>query len=125
MQAFVRMYEPHEARENTVIFPAFRRVVPAAELAGLGQHFADLERQQFGRDQFGVMVARVARIEQNLGIYDLNQFTPQVGRSCRPVDRRTGGGTSGPRQSRNGHRPVCRGHKPDSWTVSATRVKPA
>ena len=79
MQAFVRMYEPHEAREDTVIFPAFRRVVPAAELAGLGQHFADLERQQFGRDQFGAMVARVARIEQNLGIYDLNQFTPQVG----------------------------------------------
>jgi hypothetical protein len=42
MQAFVRMYEPHEAREDTVIFPAFRRVVPAAELADRGQHFADL-----------------------------------------------------------------------------------
>ena len=79
MQAFVRMYEPHEAREDTVIFPAFRQVVPAAELADLGQHFADLERQQFGRDEFGAMVARVARIEQNLEIYDLNQFTPQVG----------------------------------------------
>ena len=79
MQAFVRMYEPHEAREDTVIFPAFRQVVPAAELADLGQHFADLERQQFGRDEFGAMVARVARIEQNLGICDLGQFTPQVG----------------------------------------------
>ena len=79
MQAFVRMYEPHEAREDTVIFPAFRKVVPAAELADLGQHFADLERQQFGRDEFGAMVARVARIEQDLEIYDLNQFTPQVG----------------------------------------------
>ena len=79
MQAFVRMYEPHEAREDTVIFPAFRKVVPAAELADLGQHFADLERQQFGRDEFGAMVARVARIEQDLEIYDLNRFTPQVG----------------------------------------------
>ena len=79
MQAFVRMYEPHEAREDTVIFPAFRQIVPAQELAGLGQHFDDLERQQFGRDEFGAMVARVARIEQNLGIYDLNQFTPRVG----------------------------------------------
>ena len=28
MQAFVRMYEPHEAREDTVISPAFRQVVP-------------------------------------------------------------------------------------------------
>ena len=48
MQAFVRMYKPHEAREDTVTFPACRRAVPAAELAGLGEHFADLERQQFG-----------------------------------------------------------------------------
>ena len=79
MQAFVRMYEPHEAREDTVIFPAFRQAVPAQELADLGQHFADLERQQFGRDEFSAMVARVAGIEQHLGICDLSQFTPQVG----------------------------------------------
>ena len=79
MQAFVRMYEPHEAREDTVIFPAFRQIVPAAGNTGLGQHFADLEHQQFGRDEFGAMVGRVARIEQELGIYACNQFTPQVG----------------------------------------------
>ena len=79
MQAFVRMYEPHEAREDTVIFPAFRQIVPAQEFADLGQHFADLERQQFGRDEFTAMVARITTIEQSLGVYDLNQFTPQVG----------------------------------------------
>ncbi len=79
MAAFVRMYEPHEAREDTVVFPAFRRVVPAGELADLGQQFADLEHQQFGGDEFGAIVARVASIEQDLGIYDLAQFTPQVG----------------------------------------------
>jgi len=28
MQAFDRMYEPHEAREDTVVFPAFRQIVP-------------------------------------------------------------------------------------------------
>jgi len=78
MQAFDRMYEPHEAREDTVVFPAFRQVVPAGELADLGWHFADLEHQQFGTDEFTAMVARVASIEHNLGIYDLAQFTPQV-----------------------------------------------
>ena len=78
MQAFDRMYEPHEAREDTVVFPAFRQIVPAAELADLGQHFAELERQQFGTDEFTAMVARVAGIEQALGIYDLSQFTPDV-----------------------------------------------
>jgi hemerythrin-like domain-containing protein len=78
MAAFDRMYEPHEAREDTVVFPAFRQIVPPAELADLGQQFADLEHQQFGTGEFTVMVNRVAAIEQDLGIYDLNQFTPQV-----------------------------------------------
>ena len=78
MQAFVRMYEPHEAREDTVIFPAFRQLIPAPEFADLGQHFADLEQQQFGRHEFTAMVGRIAAIEQALGVYDLNQFTPQV-----------------------------------------------
>jgi len=85
MQAFVRMYEPHEAREDTVVFPAFRQVVPAKELADLGQHFADLERQQFGGDEFTAMVGRVAGIEQHLGIYDLTQFTPQVSQYLPPT----------------------------------------
>jgi hypothetical protein len=31
------------------VFPAFRQIVPADELTDLGQHFADLEHQQFGR----------------------------------------------------------------------------
>jgi hemerythrin-like domain-containing protein len=78
MQAFVTMYEPHEAREDTVVFPAFRQLVSPAELTGLGQEFADLERQQFGTDEFTAMVNQVADIEQELGINDLNQFTPVV-----------------------------------------------
>ncbi len=85
MQAFDRMYEPHEAREDTVVFPAFRQIVPASELAGLGQHFAGLEHQQFGTDEFTAMVARAASIEQNLGIYDLAQFTPQVSQYTPPA----------------------------------------
>ena len=85
MQAFVRMYEPHEAREDTVVFPAFRQAVPASELAALGQHFADLERQQFGHEEFTAMVGRVAGIEQQLGIYDLTQFTPQVSQYLPPA----------------------------------------
>jgi hypothetical protein len=84
MQAFVRMYEPHEAREDTVVFPAFRQVVTAKELADLGRHFADLERQQFGGDEFTAMVGRVAGIEQHLGIYDLTQFTPRVSQYLPP-----------------------------------------
>jgi hemerythrin-like domain-containing protein len=85
MQAFDRMYEPHEAREDTVVFPAFRQLVPAQELNDLGQHFADLEHQQFGTDEFAAMVARVTGIEQALGIYDLDQFTPQISQYQSPA----------------------------------------
>jgi hemerythrin-like domain-containing protein len=76
MNTFVRMYEPHEAREDTVIYPAFRKLLPAAELVELGQRFARLQQDQFGAGGFTVMVARVAAIEQTLGLYDLTQFTP-------------------------------------------------
>jgi hemerythrin-like domain-containing protein len=78
MQAFDRMYEPHEAWEDTIVYPAFRKVVPPAELTALGGHFADLERQQFHADEFTAMVNRVAEIEQELGIDNLENFTPKV-----------------------------------------------
>jgi hemerythrin-like domain-containing protein len=76
LTAFVAMYEPHEAREDTVIYPAFRTTVSPEEIVQLGAHFADLERQQFGPHGFTAMLSRVDRIEQALGIYDLAQFTP-------------------------------------------------
>jgi hypothetical protein len=34
--------------------------------------------QRFGGGEFPAMVTQVASIELNLGIYDLDQFTPQV-----------------------------------------------
>jgi hemerythrin-like domain-containing protein len=78
MQAFVRMYEPHEARENTVLFPALRKVVSRHEFGALGEEFEKKEQQLFGEDGFEKMVDRVAAVEKSLGIYDLAQFTPRV-----------------------------------------------
>jgi hemerythrin-like domain-containing protein len=76
MRAFVRMYEPHEAREDTVLFPAFRKIVSANEYAALGEQFENEEHKLFGADGFEKMVDRVAGIEKKLGIYELGQFTP-------------------------------------------------
>ena len=78
LRAFVRMYEPHEAREDTVLFPAFRRIVSGNEYAALGEQFEDKEHDLFGADGFEKMVDRVAGIERKLGIYDLAQFTPRA-----------------------------------------------
>ncbi|MFI6450583.1 hemerythrin domain-containing protein [Streptosporangium amethystogenes] len=78
MAAFIRMYEPHEAREDTVVFPAFRDVVPAKEFLRLGETFEDEEHRRFGQSGFTGVVGQVADIEKSLGIYDLAQFTPRV-----------------------------------------------
>ncbi len=75
MSAFIRMYEPHEAREDTVVFPALRDVLPPKEFRDLAERFEDEEHQRFGQAGFQGVVARVADIEKGLGIYDLSQFT--------------------------------------------------
>ncbi|MER6508821.1 hemerythrin domain-containing protein [Nonomuraea sp. NPDC001636] len=77
LAAFVRMYEPHEAREDTVVFPAMRAVIPPKEFAELAETFEDEEHRRFGAAGFTGVVAQVADIEKALGIYDLDQFTPR------------------------------------------------
>ena len=41
LRKFVRMYRPHEAREDTVLFPAFHDLVSEKEYARLGEQFED------------------------------------------------------------------------------------
>jgi hemerythrin-like domain-containing protein len=78
MRQFIRMYSPHEAREDTVLFPAFRGIVSAHEFDSLGEEFEKKEDELFGDDGFFKIVDQVAEIEKKLGIYDLSKFTPNV-----------------------------------------------
>lgn len=78
IRLFIRMYRPHEAREDTVLFPAFRAIVSPNEYDSLGEEFERKEHDLFGRDGFEGIVERVAAIEKRLGIEDLTQFTPKV-----------------------------------------------
>lgn len=73
---FLRMYRPHEAREDTVLFPAVRSLITPEGFDALGEAFEAEERRRFGEDGFERIVAEVADIEKQLGIYDLRQFTP-------------------------------------------------
>jgi hemerythrin-like domain-containing protein len=75
---FLRMYEPHEAREDTVLFPAFRKIVSKHEYDSLGEEFEKKENQIFHGDGFEKNVDAVAKLEKQLGIYDLSQFTPSI-----------------------------------------------
>ncbi len=78
LRAFIRMYEPHEAREDTVLFPAFREIVSPNEYDSLGEEFEEREHKLFGEEGFHKIVEEVAGLEKKLGIYDLSQFTPRV-----------------------------------------------
>ena len=77
LRAFLRMYRPHEAREDTVLFPAFRSVVSPHEYAALGDEFEKKEDELFGEDGFFKVVDQVVQLEKKLGIHDLAQFTPK------------------------------------------------
>lgn len=78
LEMFTRLYRPHAAREDTVLFPAIRHVVTPAQYDEMGETFEDREHDLFGESGFGGIVEHVAALERQLGIYDLNQFTPNV-----------------------------------------------
>jgi hemerythrin-like domain-containing protein len=76
LHAFARMYRPHAAREDTVLFPALRGVVSPGEFHEMSDRFEDQEVARFGRGGYEKIVAQVAGLEKTLGIEDLAQFTP-------------------------------------------------
>jgi hemerythrin-like domain-containing protein len=78
VRAFIRMYRPHEAREDTVLFPALGKLVPPKKLKELGEEFEKEEDRLFGEEGFEKVVDQVAAIEKTLGIYDLSKFTPRL-----------------------------------------------
>lgn len=80
MVEFARMYEAHTAREDTIIFPAFKAALSERQLDELSDRFEDIEHQEFGKDGFDDAVAKIADIEGKLGLADLGGFTaPPVG----------------------------------------------
>jgi len=75
LTAFSRMYEPHAAREDTVVFPAFKSAVGPRGYDELGEQFEDIEKREFGGDGFDMALGRVAELERRLGTADLGSFT--------------------------------------------------
>ncbi len=76
MQGFIRMYRPHAARENTVLFPAFRKAVSQLEYERLRDTLERSERAAFGGNPFETFLAEVDALERTLGIDELAAFTP-------------------------------------------------
>ena len=75
---FTRMYRPHKAREDTVLFPAFRSIVLPKEFDSLGEAFEDKEEELFGKNGFEKVVSEVERLEKRMGINEVSQFTANI-----------------------------------------------
>jgi hemerythrin-like domain-containing protein len=75
---FNGIYRPHESREDTILFPAIKKIISKNEYYSLGEDFEDKEHELFGHDGFDSIVEKVASIEKQLGIYDLSLFTPKL-----------------------------------------------
>jgi len=73
--SFARMYEAHAAREDTMIFPAFKATVGPKAYRELGEQFEDIEHKQFGGDGFEIALAKLSSIESRLGLDNLALFT--------------------------------------------------
>lgn len=77
IRAFIRMYRPHAAREGSLLFPAFRGLLPAKDFLALGDAFESKEHEMLGPAGFEGQVLQVAELEKGLGINDLSGFTPK------------------------------------------------
>lgn len=75
MRSFIRMYRPHAAREDTVLFQALRGLISENEYRGLGDRFEDREHELFGENGFEGKVKEVTALEKELDLYELSQFT--------------------------------------------------
>ena len=75
MTGFARMYAAHSAREDTVVFPAFKQALGNG-YKELGEQFEEIEHKQFGADGFDTALNTLGSIEGALGLADLTHFTP-------------------------------------------------
>jgi hemerythrin-like domain-containing protein len=72
---FALMYHNHAAREDTLVFPAWKQALAERDLDEIGDKFEDIEQQQYGKEGFDTIVEQVGAIENALGYADLSQFT--------------------------------------------------
>jgi hemerythrin-like domain-containing protein len=72
---FAAMYQNHTAREDTLVFPAWKQALAERELDEMGDRFGDIAQKQFGKEGFDETVDQIASIEAALGYGDLSQFT--------------------------------------------------
>lgn len=75
LEAFVRMYETHAAREDTIVFPAWKKAISGSQYKEMTEKFEEIEHGLFGEDGFDDAVKQIVDVEASLGLADISQFT--------------------------------------------------
>jgi len=76
LEGFVLMYQNHAAREDTIVFPAWKKNFSNKQLDEISDQFEEIEHKMFGKDGFEDAEKKISNIESSLGLNDLAQFTP-------------------------------------------------
>jgi hemerythrin-like domain-containing protein len=76
LNQFVTMYRVHISREDTNLFPEFRKLVSKEEYLRLSTLFDEQEDELFGKQGYKKFLQQIEEIEKRLGIYDIALVTP-------------------------------------------------
>jgi hemerythrin-like domain-containing protein len=75
LDSMVRMYNAHATWEDTVVFQAWKKNQSKTRLHDLAEQFDEIEHQQFGKDGFDDALDRIEKVEQTLGLVDLDRYS--------------------------------------------------
>lgn len=78
LDSMVLMYQEHTAREDTVVFVAWKKMLSAQAYRARSEKFEDIEKKMFGHDGFDDAAQKIGAIEQEMGVAKLSQFTAPV-----------------------------------------------
>jgi hemerythrin-like domain-containing protein len=75
LDSLVLMYRHHAAREDTIVFPAWKQTLSASQLDEMNDKFEDIEHEQFGEYGYEDAVKQISDIETSLSLADISKFT--------------------------------------------------
>jgi len=71
IKAFIALYRPHLAREETDIFPTLHYLVTPDDYSRMAAELLQRQAAAFGQDGFEAAAKKVAQIETKIGMHDL------------------------------------------------------
>lgn len=78
LMQYVRMNQVHAGREETEVYPAFRKVISSNEYDSLMEEMEKIEEQKLGAEGHQKLIAQVAGLEKQMGLDDMNKFLPNL-----------------------------------------------